>query len=357
MKRPTLVLLTALVLVGCQGSEKRRLKSTYAVRLSAQESGCDASLRGLSAVSTEIAWASGSGGRFLRTVDGGETWTSSVVPGAEELDFRDVQGFSADIALLLGAGEPARVYRTEDGGASWTETYANETPGVFFDAMAFWNETDGMAFSDPIDGKLLVISTTDGGQTWKPIPPDRLPASRDGEAGFAASGTCLAVAGEKSVWIGTGGTVSRVFRSRDRGATWSVFETPLGQARASAGLFSLAFIDPQRGIAVGGDYLNPERSQQNIALTRDGGQTWDLVITDPPGGYRSAVAVVPETDPTVVVAVGRTGCDLSSDGGRSWRSFSEDGYYCLAVSPSGKVGWAAGAEGRIARLEIVAVRP
>jgi len=183
-------------------------------------SGTTASLRGLHVVDAEVAWASGSGGTFLRTVDGAETWEIGMVAGAEALDFRDVHAWDRDRALLLSAGLPARIYRTDDGGESWQLMYENETPGVFFNAVSFWDEERGIAVGDPIDGRFLIIRTDDGGETWTELPWNNRPQALEGEANFAASGTCMTVLGKDSVWFGTGGPAARVFRSTDGGSSW-----------------------------------------------------------------------------------------------------------------------------------------
>ena len=77
-----------------------------------QPSGVTARLRGVSAVSDRVAWASGSAGTVLRTGDGGATWQSMTVPGAEKLDFRDVDAVNEQIAYVLSIGSPHRFLST-----------------------------------------------------------------------------------------------------------------------------------------------------------------------------------------------------------------------------------------------------
>ena len=317
-----------------------------------QESASTASLRGLSVLSDSTAWASGTNGTYLRTTDGGENWETGTVPGAEDLDFRDVEGMDAERAYLLSAGEPAKLFETTDGGAHWGEVYSNSTPGVFFDSMAFWDGNTGIAFSDPVEGNFVIIRTTDGGITWEQAPPENLPPSNDGEAGFAASGTMAAVQGSTHAWIGTGGKAARVLRSTDRGWTWKAAETPMRNGKASTGIFSITFWDESNGIIVGGDYQDPDNHEANAALSTDGGLTWRSVDGSPPLGFRSAVAYVPHVDPPMLIAVGTSGVDISGDGGRSWTSLSTEGYHTVALSPSGRVGWATGADGRIAKIHV-----
>jgi len=318
--------------------------------LTALTSGCAAGLRGLSAAAGGVVWAGGSGGTVLRSVDEGTSWRDVSVPGAEKLDFRDVQAFDSNRAVVISAGRPAVVYRTTDGGRIWEETFRSNQAGVFFDSMAFRDDGSGVAFSDPVNGAFLVMTTEDGGGSWARIPADRLPAPRDGEAGFAASGTCVAVQGSDRIWIGTGGSVARVIRSTDRGDNWEAVEAPILSGTPSQGIFSLTFWDADHGVVVGGDYRDPDRRDAVIALTEDGGKTWSTPDVGP-GGFRSAVAFRPARPGPELVAVGTGGVDFSRDGGKSWQSVSREGYHAVAFAPDGSTAWVAGAEGRIARLE------
>ena len=313
-----------------------------------QQSGTTASLRGLDAVDARVAWASGTNGTFARTVDGGKTWQAGTVAGAEKLDFRDVEAFDAERATLLTAGDDARIYQTSDGGKTWTLRFQRTGPNVFFDAIGFWDERHGIAFGDPVDGRFVVLTTEDGGSTWKDVPPERVPPTIEGEAAFAASGTCLVVEGRANAWIATGGgRVSRVFRTTDRGRTWTVAETPVAAGKASAGIFSLAFRDGKNGVAVGGDYQQPELAADNVAVTSDGGRTWRKAKGPLPKGYRSCVVWAPVGKGRALVAVGTSGSDVSYDGGDSWTPLGTTGFNSAAFA--GRAGWAVGPEGRIAK--------
>lgn len=314
-----------------------------------QSSSTSARLRGVSAVSSTVAWASGNTA-CIRTTDGGNTWQDSIVPGADGLDFRDVEAFDASTALLLsiGEGDKSRIYRTTDAGSHWTLQFTSRRPKAFFDAFAFWDSSNGIAVSDPVDGKFVVIRTTDGGSTWTDAPSENMPAAINGENAFAASGTCIAVQGESNVWIGTGGAAARVFRSTDKGTTWQAATTPILSGEPSSGIFSVAFKDARNGVIVGGDYRKDGEARSNAATTADGGRTWTL-SRRLPGGFRSAVAYARTLSHPLLVAVGPSGSDYSSDNGRTWRQFSETGYHALSVT-SRSAGWAVGEGGRVARL-------
>ncbi len=313
-------------------------------------------LRGVSAVSDLVAWASGNKGTVTRTVDGGRTWTLMPVPGAEQLDFRDIEAFDQNTAYVLsiGAGDKSRIYKTLDGGKTWNAQFTNPDPRAFYDAIAFWDAATGLAMGDPVDGRFTVIRTVDGGRTWVPVAPGNVPAALEHDGAFAASGTCLVAQGTRNAWFGTGGGArARVYRSTDQGVTWQVSDTPVGAGTSSAGVFSIAFADSLHGVAVGGDYRKEQESSDNIARTEDGGKTWTLDGVSQLRGFRSAVAYEFGSRGRSVVAAGPAGTDWSTDGGRTWAGIGDPGFHAISLAPGGRTGWGVGENGRIAKLTLM----
>ena len=312
----------------------------------AQSSGTTASLRGISAVNAQVVWASGSGGTYLRTLDGGASWQAAVVPGAADLDFRAVHARDAQTAWLMSAGPGAksRIYKSADGGAHWSLLYTNPDAAGFFDALQFWDRRRGVVLGDPVDGQFVVLTTEDGGATWL---RHKLPPALPNEGAFAASNACLTLCGRREIWFGTGGpSGARVFHSPDGGEHWQVTATPLRHDSAGAGIFSLGFSDARNGIAVGGDYEKPKDTRGNVATTADAGQTWREPGAARPNGYRSAVAYVRARK--VWIAVGTSGSDVSRNGGRAWKTFDGSPYNAIGVA--GDAVWAVGPAGRVAKL-------
>jgi photosystem II stability/assembly factor-like uncharacterized protein len=318
--------------------------STYSWQLT--PTGSNASLRGLSAVSGDVAWASGSLGTVLRTVDRGGTWQQVGPPGTTNLQFRDIEAFDANRAVILsiGEGSDSRVYATADGGRTWTLTFVNAEPEAFYDCMTFFDDRRGLALSDPVNGRFRIIATDDGGWSWHIVDAD-MPPALPGEFAFAASGQCLVSDHGHRAWFGTGGSAqARVFRSDDRGLTWTVHATPI-RSGPTAGINALAFHGEQHGLAVGGDFVPGAPSPDALALTDDGGSSWQLVA-DAPNQYRSGAAWV---DGRAAVAVGPTGSDVSQDGGLSWQRFDNGSFHTVdCANPS--ACWASGALGRAGYL-------
>ena len=306
-------------------------------------SGTGAELRGLSVVSDTVAWASGAKGTVLRTIDG-KAWQAIQVPDADKIDFRDIQAFDAKTAVVMGAGPGAasRIYRTEDGGASWRLMATNGVAEGFWDAMAFWDKDHGILFGDPVKGSFQVYTTSDGGKSWQEVMAKGLEAMPS-EGAFAASGTCLTVAGASDAWIATGGSAhSRVFRSLDRGKTWRVSSTPIPAGAAARGVFSVAFLNPKEGFAAGGDYKETRMAGINGAYTADGGASWTPVEVAP-SGYLSAVVPVPGA-PRAFVAAGLAGSGYSLDAGRTWVELDKTPMNTVGFAGPGQ-GWAVGPKG------------
>src|ERR1700722_5068558 len=310
-----------------------------------QTSNTTSSLRGVSVVSQKVVWASGTKGTYLITSDGGENWKAATVQGAADMDFRAVHAFDDKTAVLLsiGSGEKSRIYKTKDAGGTWDILYTTPEPKGFFDAIAFWDASHGILLGDPVDGHFVVMTTDDGGETWK---HEKTPAALPNEGAFAASNSSMFLIGLHEVWFGTGG--ARVFHSSDGGKKWSVATTPIRHDSANAGIFSIAFLNPLYGIAVGGDYSKPTDAAHNIAITEDGGKKWTAPESSP-NGFRSAITFL--ADRKMWIATGTSGSDVSMDKGKTWKQFDKGDYNAMSFLLS-YAGWAVGPKGAIARFGI-----
>ncbi|MDB4533865.1 hypothetical protein N9242_03265 [Vicingaceae bacterium] len=343
------------ILITCSASSAQESDKQQSEHWRLQASGTKAQLRGLSVVDKNVAWASGSEGTVIRTVDGGKSWVDVTVPEANERQFRDIKAFSDKVAVVMQAGPNCKFFRTENGGKSWLETFSDPREEIFFDAMSFWDDKNGIVFGDPIDGRFSMAATNDGGGSWSHIAPESRPKAEPGEAAFAASGTCLITRGKNEVWIGLGAAekdetfrTTRALFSDDRGKTWSPRQIPIVRGETS-GINSIAFVNADHGIIVGGDFNNPDDRSSVVAITDDGGKTWRKNSGEVPGGYRSCVAVASLKGRSILVAVGINGSDLSRDFGNSWEPIGDTPFHAIEFTSDGKHGWAVGANGQVAR--------
>lgn len=303
-----------------------------------------ASFRGLSVVDDRVAWVSGSQGWVGNTKNGGNDWSFKQVEGFEKVDFRSLYAFDAQRAIVVNAGSPASILVTQDGGNSWKEVYRNEEKEVFFDGIDFWNEREGIAYGDPLDGKMLLMKTEDGGLTWKSMPDASRPVLNDGEASFAASGTGIRCVGQQELIIATGGKTSRLWKSTDKGNTWTNLMVPIVQGKASTGIFSVACFNEENWIVVGGDFENDSLMTNHVFYTKDGGKNW-LMPEKPTRGYRECVEFF---NSKTIVAAGPKGTEISNDGGVTWLPLSdEEGIHVVRKARKGTLLVMAGGKGKL----------
>ncbi len=313
-------------------------------------SGTSARLQAISVASDGVIWASGLEGTFIRSIDGGASWMAGVVTGSEERQFRDVHAVDADTAYLLsaGSGDASRIYKTVDGGKSWALQFVNAIPEAFFDCMDFWDEDHGLAYSDSVNGEIIMVRTDDG-ETWEPIDSERLPPALEGEGGFAASGTCVSVQGESTAYVAMGVNGARILRTKDRGESWDVIRTPVPHENETSGLTSVAFLGSGAGVVAGGDISTPDDYEDTVAVSEDAGESWWLVAGPTFPGAVYGIAYVPGAPTPSFVAVGPGGASYSLDNGSTWASLSTDSYWSVAFTPSG-TGFLVGPEGRLTQV-------
>ena len=338
-------LLTLLLFLTVTLVHSQAIKSIPTVKL--LTSGTKSSLRGLSVVNDEVVWVCGSNGTVGRSSNGGKDWKWKVVKGFEKRDFRDIEAFDATTAVIIAVGEPAHILRTVDGGETWKVVYENKTPGMFLDAMEFWNEQAGIVIGDPIDGRFFITRTFDGGSTWKDIPVDRRPQADSGEACFAASGTNIrALDNDEAVFISGGKTSSLFIRD-------SKTKLPIIQGKETAGANSIAVWDRyhrkggDRLVVVGGDFAADSSSESNCFYSTDRGKTWHAPKKGP-NGYRSCVEYL---DKRILVTCGLSGVDYTTDNASTWQSISKEGFHVCRIAKIGKTIYLAGSNGKVAKLE------
>lgn len=308
-------------------------------------SGTRTSIRGMSVVNDHIVWVSGSAGTVGRSLDGGTTWQWITVPGYEKRDFRDIEAFDDKVAIIMAIAEPAQILKTTDGGQNWNLVFSDSTKGMFLDAMDFYDKKNGIVVGDPVNGKMYIAKTRDGGNSWTPAPAVIQSNAMQGEGCFASSGTNIHYFTNNDFLFVTGGLVSRLHD--DSGGRL----LPLLQGKESTGANSIAIQSGHKRtgnyfIIVGGDFANPKDTTKNCFITQDGGATW-VRPTTPPPGYRSCVIYLNRKQ---ALTCGLTGVDISEDRGMNWKNISTEGFHVCRKAKNGKAVFFAGSNGRIAKL-------
>jgi photosystem II stability/assembly factor-like uncharacterized protein len=308
--------------------------------------GMPSSIRGLSVVDDQVVWVSGSNGRVGRSLDGGRTWKWMVVTDFEKRDFRDIEAFDKDTAIIMAIAEPANILKTTDGGNTWKTVYENKTTGMFLDAMEFFNNKSGAVIGDPINGKFFIARTYDKGDTWKESSIDKVAAADSGEACFASSGTNIRKLYKENFCFISGGRKAHYLIS-------GYFEPlPVTQGTSSTGANSIAVWNPEDKntnqflVVVGGDYANDTVKTNNCFSSTNAGKTW-TAPAEPPHGYRSCVEFINQKQ---LITCGTPGVDVSTDSGRNWKLISKESFHVCRKAKKGSAVFLAGAGGRIGRL-------
>lgn len=257
--------------------------------------------------------------------------------------FRAIAHTSTDF-FMLSVASPALLYKT-GGNGKMELVYKEVGENVFYDSMKFWNDKEGLAVGDTVDGCLSVIITRDGGQTWEKLSCSVLPKGMEGEGAFAASNTNIEIQGNQA-WLAT--TAGRIYHTTDKGITWGILNTPMENEVPTQGIYSIDFYNEDVGVAIGRDYTKPEINNGNKMKTVDSGNTWALISDGRQPGYMSCIQFVPGSAGKSIVAVGFNGISYSGDGGASWTSLSEEGFYTIRFL-SDTIAYAAG-KNRIAKL-------
>lgn len=304
------------------------------------QSGQKTSLRGLSVVNDRIVWVSGSNGTVGKSIDSGNTWKWITVKGFEKADFRDIEAFDETSAVIMAVAYPAYILKTADAGETWKVVYENKTKGMFLDAMEFWNENSGIVIGDPIDHKIFIARTFDGGINWRHIPEANHPVADSGEAMFASSGTNVRKLNKQEAVFVTGGLRSRLF-IRDQ-----KIDLPLLQGKETTGANSIAVKNTKIMIVAGGDFTTKDAVTQNCTITIDGGKTWNYP-SNPPHGYRSCVEYLQKKN---WISCGLNGVDYSTNEGDTWQWISSEGFHACRKAKKGNAVFFAGGNGKIGKL-------
>jgi photosystem II stability/assembly factor-like uncharacterized protein len=329
-------LLLFLINIGLQAQEFKSIETSV-----------NSSFRGLCIVNEHLAFVSGSKGYLGRSTDAGNSWKFEQLQGFENSDFRTLHAHSEQQIILANAGSPAFVLFTENSGKTWDTVYFNAHADAFIDGIAFWNKKEGIIYGDPINGRMFILTTKDGGKSWQELPEAKRPELKAGEASFAASGTTIRTIGNK-VFIATGGKVSRIWIAEKGKYDWKALSTPILQGESSQGIFSIALLNEKNFVITGGDYAVDTLKSNHVFITANGGNNFSAP-EKPTGGYRSCVGYI---NSKTLIATGTSGTDISFDGGKTWQELLKERFHVLKSHKKENLILFAGAGGKIGKLTL-----
>lgn len=318
-------IIAVLTIVSCSEKSKFEISSVEITPVFIDS----LSIRAIHPLDENRVWFAANNGK-VGLIDGNTPKLAIIKYSDSLLHFRSI-AVTNEAVFVLSIASPAVLYKIGFNGTEATnieEVYKEIGASVFYDSMKFWNDQEGIAIGDPIEGCISVIITRDGGNTWEKIPCERLPKVEKGEVAFAASNSNIAIF-QDNAWVATGGKKSRVIHTRDKGETWEVYDTPITKGKAMTGIYSVDFWDSNNGIVFGGNWEDKSANHENKAITKDGGKTWILVADGEEPGYRSSVKYIPSTMGMGIVAVGSSGISYSGDGGNQWKQLSQEGFYAI----------------------------
>jgi len=310
------------------------------------------SIRALEVLNDTTVWFAANRGVWGYTENSGKTWyidslkVDSVYP-----QFRSIASLNDSTILLLSIASPAYLLKTSNKGKTWKLVYKNTNPKIFFDSMLFYDKKNGFALGDPINGRITLLKTSDGGETWLAMDDDKIGSLAEGEACFATSNTNLDVH-KNMLWFVTGGKHSRLFYSSNLGKSFLTYNTPLPQGETMTGIFSFDFFNEKLGIVTGGNYDKTDLSIVSLAITKNGGKTWQTIKHTKPF-FGSCVRFRNANDVFITGHDGTFRYNIKSQRTEEIKDAEGESlkFMTLRFSPSGKVMWMAGANGRIALVK------
>ncbi|MBS1910261.1 MAG: oxidoreductase [Bacteroidetes bacterium] len=311
---------------------------SHAQKINLLTSGTKASFRGLSVPNDSTIWVSGSNGTVGKSTNSGKTWQWKQVPGFEKTDFRDIEASDSNTAIIMAIAEPAYILRTVNGGKQWDIVYKNDTKGMFLDAMDFIDHQHGIVVGDPINGKIFLATTNNGGASWIEMAENKRPSADSGEACFASSGTNIKMTAKNKYLLVTGGLNSNLVIDG-----YKKIALPIQKGKETTGANSIAYHNKKIMVA-GGDFMNKDSIAGNFIFTKNKGKRF-IHSLHPPSGYRSCVAFI---NGKTWVTCGLNGVDITLNNGKSFIKISDESFHVVQKSKTGNNVFLAGEKGKVA---------
>ncbi|MFA7688312.1 MAG: YCF48-related protein [Moheibacter sp.] len=310
----------------------------------------DVSFRGLAVLDNSVFWVSGTKGTVGMSFNGGKTMKWVSPKGYEDRDFRDIHAWDHKTVVIMAVGSPGVILKTKDGGNTWYKVFKDESPNVFFNSMDFYerNENLGVLIGTPAHGQPYMLVTKNKGELWEKVSAtDQYPHLNSGESFFAASGGNIKLINDSvSLMVSAGASSHLIMNSQP------FFKHPLDKKHSeTAGANSMDYSTFENyGIIVGGDFLQPDSSHNNIFVFDYDRQNKPVfrIPETAPKGYKSGVTIIGHSK---AVACGVSGVDVSYDKGQNWNLISTESFHVCQRAKNGNKVYLAGPDGKIGVLD------
>lgn len=299
--------------------------------------GADTTLSSIQFVSPNEGWTTSIGGGIYHSVDGGASWTLQHDVGESHPNLQSARFFDASHGWVVGG---RTFLKTQDGGRTWTRTPV--PPGTWAYAADFFDMDTGIAVGEYGN----IVRTTDG-ETWSTVQPvgsgmrlwtvqfaspnvayyggdsGTLSRSTDGgrswstvQSGATGITRGLDFLNRRVAWVANQG--GEIARTTNGGRLWE--RVAVSGFDIYGDLHDVDFADSQHGWVVGQNQVFGAPDDGRIARSVDGGETWSLQLNLPATELLGVTAI----DDRTALAYGRaqvveSTCLRTTDGGATWR--------------------------------------
>lgn len=230
----------------------------------------------------------------------------------------DIAYFTETDFFMLSSYNPSVLYKT--GQNKLEIIFESENDSISYNGIAFFDKNNGILIGNTIDNYFSVIKTNDGGNSWTKIT-ENLPQKKPNEFISTLSNSSV-ISRNGIIYFVTASEDSNLYILNQNGLKWEKYPLPIVKGSHLKGVKTLDFFSEQQGVVAGGDAYKEKESENNLALTFNGGKSWEVIPNTM--GHINCIQYIPETDGNELILSSRSGIWFSSDKGYTWKNISTE---------------------------------